>query len=70
MAGPGGAAPAGDINIQYGPSGFKGLAREPYIFFLACFASIGGVLFGYIETLHIFMAGRVTNFSKDTTRGL
>ena len=27
--------------------GIKGLAREPYIFALACFASIGGVLFGY-----------------------
>ncbi|KAK1483143.1 sugar transporter [Colletotrichum abscissum] len=26
---------------------YKGLVHEPYIFFLACFASIGGVLFGY-----------------------
>ncbi|SPN99939.1 related to transporter (major facilitator superfamily) [Cephalotrichum gorgonifer] len=43
----GGASPTGDIEIAYGPSGIKGLAREPYIFFLACFASIGGVLFGY-----------------------
>jgi hypothetical protein len=27
--------------------GFKGLIREPYMVSLACFASIGGVLFGY-----------------------
>ncbi|KAI9148958.1 Sugar transport protein MST8 [Paramyrothecium foliicola] len=45
--GPGGIAPAGGTEIAYGPSGFKGLVREPYIFFLACFASIGGFLFGY-----------------------
>lgn len=28
--------------------------KEPYIFFLACFASIGGVLFGYTMTPHHF----------------
>ncbi|KAL2818433.1 general substrate transporter [Aspergillus cavernicola] len=39
--------PAGDSELSYGKSGFKGLVAEPYLFFLACFASIGGVLFGY-----------------------
>ncbi|KIW03089.1 uncharacterized protein PV09_05734 [Verruconis gallopava] len=33
--------------ISYGPSGYKGLVKEPYIFALACLASIGGLLFGY-----------------------
>ncbi len=33
----------------WGSKGVKGLAREPYIFFLSCFASIGGVLFGYVD---------------------
>ncbi|KAH7155917.1 sugar transporter [Dactylonectria macrodidyma] len=47
MAGPGGVSPAGGVEISYGEAGYKGLVREPYIFFLACFASIGGVLFGY-----------------------
>ncbi|KXH50774.1 sugar transporter [Colletotrichum simmondsii] len=35
------------MEISYGAAGYKGLVHEPYIFFLACFASIGGVLFGY-----------------------
>ncbi|KAK1691019.1 sugar transporter [Colletotrichum godetiae] len=35
------------MEISYGAAGYKGLIHEPYIFFLACFASIGGVLFGY-----------------------
>ncbi|CCF41315.1 sugar transporter [Colletotrichum higginsianum] len=35
------------MEVSYGEAGYKGLIREPYIFFLACFASIGGVLFGY-----------------------
>ncbi|KAF7550240.1 hypothetical protein G7Z17_g5846 [Cylindrodendrum hubeiense] len=47
MAGPSGISPAGGVEISYGEAGYKGLIREPYIFFLACFASIGGVLFGY-----------------------
>lgn len=33
--------------ISYNSPGFKGLIKEPYIFCLACFASIGGLLFGY-----------------------
>lgn len=33
--------------IAYGPSGIKGLIKEPYLLSLACFASIGGLLFGY-----------------------
>ncbi|KAH6991408.1 sugar transporter [Ilyonectria sp. MPI-CAGE-AT-0026] len=47
MAGPGGVSPAGGVEISYGEAGYKGLFREPYILSLACFASIGGVLFGY-----------------------
>ncbi|KAL4806395.1 sugar transporter [Aspergillus unguis] len=39
--------PNGPIEISYGKSGFKGLVEAPYLFFLSCFASIGGVLFGY-----------------------
>ncbi|KAI8300704.1 Major facilitator-type transporter ecdD [Colletotrichum sp. SAR11_59] len=35
------------MEVSYGEAGYKGLFRQPYIFFLACFASIGGVLFGY-----------------------
>ncbi|KAG7050138.1 sugar transporter [Colletotrichum scovillei] len=35
------------MEISYGAAGYKGLVHEPYIFFLACFASIGGVLFSY-----------------------
>ncbi|RMY35803.1 hypothetical protein D0866_04357 [Hortaea werneckii] len=34
-------------NVRYGQAGYKGLIREPYILSLACFASIGGFLFGY-----------------------
>ncbi|KAH9996121.1 sugar transporter [Xylariaceae sp. FL0662B] len=36
-----------DTTISYGPAGYKGLIQNPYIFALAFFASIGGVLFGY-----------------------
>lgn len=42
-----GAAVGGDEANSYGPSGYKGLIKEPYILALACFASMGGVLFGY-----------------------
>jgi len=42
------STPADSWNsAAYGPSGIKGLVQEPYLFSLACFASIGGVLFGY-----------------------
>ncbi|KAL4920844.1 general substrate transporter [Aspergillus aurantiobrunneus] len=47
MGAVGDLAPAGNIEISYGKPGFKGLFDEPYLLFLACFASIGGVLFGY-----------------------
>lgn len=43
----GGTTVAGEHAIQYGPAGYKGLIKEPRIFGLACFASIGGLLFGY-----------------------
>ncbi|QDS67451.1 hypothetical protein FKW77_000590 [Venturia effusa] len=43
----GGVAVVRDVDISYGPSGYKGLIKEPYIFGLSCFASIGGLLFGY-----------------------
>ena len=33
--------------ISYGPAGFQGLVKQPYVFALACFASLGGLLFGY-----------------------
>ncbi|EME78776.1 uncharacterized protein MYCFIDRAFT_205173 [Pseudocercospora fijiensis CIRAD86] len=33
--------------ITYGPAGFQGLIKQPYVFALACFASLGGLLFGY-----------------------
>ncbi|KIW59150.1 hypothetical protein PV05_03623 [Exophiala xenobiotica] len=42
-----GNAVAGEQAIEYGPAGYKGLIKEPRIFGLACFASIGGMLFGY-----------------------
>ncbi|KAK9319848.1 general substrate transporter [Lipomyces orientalis] len=38
---------AGEQAVVYGPAGYKGLIKEPRIFALACFASIGGLLFGY-----------------------
>ncbi|GAW20866.1 hypothetical protein ANO14919_103780 [Xylariales sp. No.14919] len=41
------ATPLGDVQITYGRSGFGGLLKEPYLLFLASFASIGGFLFGY-----------------------
>ncbi|KAL3471388.1 general substrate transporter [Aspergillus californicus] len=47
MGAVGASAPAGGSEVSYGRSGFKGLVEQPYIFFLSCFASIGGVLFGY-----------------------
>ncbi|KAL4900640.1 hypothetical protein BDW74DRAFT_188081 [Aspergillus multicolor] len=47
MGAVGNLAPAGDTDISYGESGIKGLVKEPYLFFLSCFASLGGVLFGY-----------------------
>lgn len=42
-----GTAIAGTHEIVYGPPGYKGLIKEPRLFALACFASIGGLLFGY-----------------------
>lgn len=42
-----GIAVAGTHEIVYGPAGYKGLVKEPRILALACFASIGGMLFGY-----------------------
>ncbi|KAF8854257.1 sugar transporter [Acephala macrosclerotiorum] len=47
MVAAGGVAIAGDLDLSYGPAGYKGLVKEPFIFFISCFASIGGVLFGY-----------------------
>ncbi|CAG8976995.1 hypothetical protein HYALB_00012847 [Hymenoscyphus albidus] len=38
---------SGEDELSYGPAGYKGLIKEPYILSLALFASIGGVLFGY-----------------------
>jgi len=38
---------AGENPIEYGPAGYKGLLKEIRIFGLACFATIGGFLFGY-----------------------
>lgn len=43
----GGVAVASDLDLSYGPAGYKGLIKEPFIFSMAFFASIGGVLFGY-----------------------
>jgi hypothetical protein len=43
----GGTAVAGEQSIEYGPPGYQGLVREPRLFALACFASLGGLLFGY-----------------------
>lgn len=41
------STPEGGIDTAYGPTGFKGLIREPVIVGLSVFASLGGVLFGY-----------------------
>jgi hypothetical protein len=41
------SAIAGDHAIEYGPAGYKGFLKEIRIFGLACFATIGGFLFGY-----------------------
>ncbi|KAF7627387.1 hypothetical protein AFLA_002768 [Aspergillus flavus NRRL3357] len=46
-AGRGSPTVAGGQAIAYGPTGYKGIIKEPRIFGLACFASIGGFLFGY-----------------------
>ncbi|KAK9365569.1 hypothetical protein V1509DRAFT_675491 [Lipomyces kononenkoae] len=43
-----GSAITGHHEISYGPPGYKGLIKEPYILALACFASIGGLLFGIL----------------------
>ncbi|KAK8229834.1 sugar transporter [Phyllosticta capitalensis] len=37
----------GDNDISYGPAGYKGLLAQKYVLGMACFASIGGLLFGY-----------------------
>lgn len=78
MGAVGDLAPAGNIEITYGKpgkftgsgidyanclSGFKGLFDEPYLLFLACFASIGGVLFGYVA--HPYRLLRLTAASYD-----
>lgn len=41
------STPNGGIDTAYGPTGFKGLIREPVVLSLSLFASLGGVLFGY-----------------------
>lgn len=41
------SAIAGENSIVYGPAGYKGFIKEIRIFGLACFATIGGFLFGY-----------------------
>ncbi|KAK9458466.1 general substrate transporter [Lipomyces oligophaga] len=46
-AGGGGVSLVGTQEISYGPSGYKGIIKEPRVFGLACFASLGGLLFGY-----------------------
>ncbi|QMW38894.1 hypothetical protein G4B11_002130 [Aspergillus flavus] len=46
-AGRGSPTVAGGQAIAYGPTGYKGIIKEPRTFGLACFASIGGFLFGY-----------------------
>ncbi|KAJ5784555.1 Major facilitator-type transporter ecdD [Penicillium pulvis] len=38
---------AGATTIPHGETGIRGLLRQPYILFMAVFASIGGMLFGY-----------------------
>ncbi|KAF7195084.1 MFS glucose transporter mfs1 [Pseudocercospora fuligena] len=50
--------------ISYGPSGPKGLVKEPYIFALAAFASIGGFLFGYDQGV-ISGVLVMNNFAKE-----
>lgn len=42
-----GVAISGNQDISFGPSGYKGLIKDWYILGLSCFASIGGLLFGY-----------------------
>lgn len=62
-----GTAVAGEQAIAYGPAGYKGLIKEPRIFALACFASIGGLLFGYdqgvisgVLVMHNFVSRKKT----------
>ncbi|KAJ5650916.1 Major facilitator-type transporter ecdD [Penicillium longicatenatum] len=38
---------AAAMTISYGETGIRALLRQPYILFMAVFASIGGMLFGY-----------------------
>lgn len=47
VAGAAGTTIAGEHDITYGQAGYKGLLKERRIFGLACFATIGGFLFGY-----------------------
>ncbi|KAE8321179.1 general substrate transporter [Aspergillus sergii] len=54
---------AGTHEIAYGPPGYKGLIKEPRLFALACFASIGGLLFGYDQGV-ISGVLVMNNFSK------
>ncbi|KAH6887680.1 sugar transporter [Thelonectria olida] len=60
MAGPTGVTPSRGVEIAYGEAGYKGLFREPYIFFLACFASIGGFLFGGVLVMNNFVSNDST----------
>lgn len=41
------STPDGGVDTAYGPTGFKGLVKEPAIVGLSVFASLGGLLFGY-----------------------
>ncbi|KAH9223891.1 sugar transporter [Leptodontidium sp. 2 PMI_412] len=60
----GGVAITSDVELSYGPAGYKGLVKEPYIFFISCFASIGGVLFGYDQGV-ISGVLVMSNFAKN-----
>ncbi|KAF9889719.1 hypothetical protein FE257_007025 [Aspergillus nanangensis] len=42
-----GATPVMQTGISHGDAGYKGLVQNPFLLFLSCFASIGGVLYGY-----------------------
>ncbi|KAI9927097.1 hypothetical protein ASPWEDRAFT_177557 [Aspergillus wentii DTO 134E9] len=41
------SAAVGGSDIAYGPAGYKGLVKNPYILLQSFFASIGGLLYGY-----------------------
>ncbi|KAJ5085860.1 hypothetical protein N7532_010631 [Penicillium argentinense] len=63
---------AGEHGISYGPAGYKGLIEEIRIFGLACFATIGGFLFGYdqgiisgVLVMHSFKT-HFSDLSSDT----